>query len=177
MQLEVYIDSDWAGSTDRKSTSGGIICIEGAAIKHWSRTQKARALSSGEAEYYAVVTGSAEGLGAQSLATDLGWEFQCRIIVKKDSSVAKSVAGRRGLRRLRHAELKYLWVQEAVAKGRIAMKKISVLYNPADVLTKPKIVLSSVAYLAMRARGTFHKCLIIGCIAINPLPPTRKGRR
>ena len=138
MQLEVYGDSDWAGSTDRKSTSGGIVCIGGAAIKHWSRTQKARALSSGEAEYYAVVTGSAEGLGAQSLATDLGLEFQCKIIVKTDSSVAKSIAGRRGLGKLRHVELKYLWVQDAVAKGRISMKKKSGVNNPADVLTKPK---------------------------------------
>ena len=107
-------------------------------MQHWSRTQKARALSSGEAEYYAVVSGSAEGLGAQSLAADLGWEFQCRIIVKTDSPVAKSVAERRGLGKLRHVELKYLWVQDAVVKGRITMKKISGLYNPADVFTKPK---------------------------------------
>ena len=95
----VYVDSDWAGSVDRKSTSGGMVCIGGAASKHWSRTQKARALSSGEAEYYAVVTGSAEGLGAQSLATDLGWKFD--VLVKTDSLAAKSVAGRRGLGRLR----------------------------------------------------------------------------
>ena len=138
MQLEVYVDSDWAGSADRKSTSGGIVCIGGTAIKHWSRTQKARALSSGEAEYYAVVTGSAEGLGVQSLATDLGWEFQCKVAIKTDSSAAKSVAGRRGVGKRRHVELKYLWVQEAVAKGRISMKQISGLHNPADVLTKPK---------------------------------------
>ena len=138
VQLKVFVDSDWAGRTDRKSTSGGIVSVDGAAIKHWSRTQKARALSFGEAEYYAVVTGNAEGLGAQSLATDLGWDFRCRVVVKTDSSVAKSVAGRRGLGKLRHVELKYLWVQEAVAKGRIAMKKIIGHYNPADIITKPK---------------------------------------
>ena len=106
MNLDVYVDSDWAGSTDRKSTSGGMVCVSGAAIKHWSRTQKARALSSGEAEYYAIVTGSAEGLGMQSLAIDLGWKFQ--VVVHTDSSTAKSVAGRRGLGRMRHVELKYL---------------------------------------------------------------------
>ena len=76
MNLDVCVDSDWAGSTDRKSTSGGMVCVDEAAIKHWSRTQKARALSSGEAEYYAIVTGSAEGLGMQSLATDLGGSFR-----------------------------------------------------------------------------------------------------
>ena len=113
-----------------------MVCIDGAAIKHWSRTQKARALSSGEAECYAIVTGSAEGLGVQSLAIDLGWSF--RVIVHTDSSTAKSVAARRGLGRMRHVELKYLWVQEAVSKGRIRMKKIPGFHNPADILTKPK---------------------------------------
>ena len=134
--MEVYFDSNWAGSVDQKSTSGGMVCIRGAAIKHWSRTQKARALSSGEAEYYAIVTGSAEGLGVQSLAIDLGWSF--RVVVHTDSSTAKSLAGRRELGRMRHVELKYLWVQEAVSKGRIRMKKIPGFHNPADILTKPK---------------------------------------
>ena len=72
----------------------------------------------------------------QSLATDLGWKFQ--VVVHTDSSTAKSVAGRRGLGRMRHVELKYLWVQEVVSKGRIRMKKVPGLQNPADVLTKPK---------------------------------------
>ena len=90
-----------------------MVCIDGAAIKHWSRTQKARALGSGEAEYYAIVAGSAEGLGVQSLAADLGWKF--KVVIRTDSSTAKSVAGRRGLGRLRHVELKYQWVQEAAS--------------------------------------------------------------
>ena len=136
MNLDVYVDSDWAGSTDRKSTSGGMVCVDGAATKHWSRTQKARALSSGEAEYYAIVTGSAEGLGVQSLAIDLGWSF--RVVVHTDSSTAKSVAGRRGRGRMRHVELKYLWVQEAVSKGRIRMRKVPGYHNPADILIKPE---------------------------------------
>ena len=113
-----------------------MVCVDGAAIKHWGRTQKARALSSGESEYYAIVTGSAEGLGVQSLAIDLGWVF--RVVVHTDSSTAKSVAGRKGLGRMRHVELKYLWVQESVSKGRTRMKKIPGFHNPADILTKPK---------------------------------------
>lgn len=63
--------------------------VDGAEVKHWSRTQKARALRSGKAEYYAMVTGGAEGLR-----------------VWTDSSAAKAVANRRGLGKLRHVELK-----------------------------------------------------------------------
>ena len=138
LEIVVYVDSDWAGSAERKSTSGGLVVIGGAAIKHWSRTQKTRALSVGEAEYYAVVSGSAEGLGVQSLAKDLGWDMAVKVKVKTDSSTAKAVAGRRGLGKLRHVELKYFWVQEAVARGRIVVRKVDGAWNPADVLTKPK---------------------------------------
>lgn len=77
--VDVFVDSDWASGAERKSTSGGMMCVDGVGIKHWSRTQKARALSSGEAEYYAMVTGGAEGLGMQSLAEDLGWKVQVRV--------------------------------------------------------------------------------------------------
>ena len=78
-RLDVHVDSDWAKGADRKSTSGGMAMLEGAGVKHWSRTQKTRALSSGEAEYYALVSGCAEGLGIQSLASDMGYEVEVRI--------------------------------------------------------------------------------------------------
>ena len=48
--VDVFIDSDWASAAERKSTSGGMMCVDGVGVKHWSRTQKARALSSGKAE-------------------------------------------------------------------------------------------------------------------------------
>ena len=41
-------------------------------IKMWSSTQASLALSSGEAEYYGTVRGSAIGLGILSLLEDLG---------------------------------------------------------------------------------------------------------
>lgn len=88
------------------------MCVDGVGLKHWNRTQKARALSSGEAEYYAMATGCVEGLGMQALAEDLGWKVQVRIWT--DSSVAKAVANRTKLGKLRHVELKWLWVQDMV---------------------------------------------------------------
>ena len=43
-------------------------------IKTWSSTQASLALSSGEAEYYGVVRGTAVGLGQQALGRDAGFE-------------------------------------------------------------------------------------------------------
>ena len=134
--IEVWVDSDWAKGCDRKSTSGGVMTVGGVAVKHWSRTQRTRALSVGEAEYAAMVSGCAEGLGLQALMKDLGWE--AKVVVKTDSTTAKAVASRRGLGKLRHVEVRLLWVQDAVKKGRLTLKKVDGEKNVADHLTKEK---------------------------------------
>ena len=138
VRIDVYVDSDWAKSEDRRSTSGGVIVLGGAGVKHWSRAQRSRALSVGEAEYYALVSGSAEGLGLKSLMEDLGWDVGVKVWT--DSSTAQSVASRRGLGKLRHVELRFLWVQEMVKRGRLALGKVWGPVNVADHLTKGKMV-------------------------------------
>ena len=124
---KVKVD-DWASGWSRKSTSGGM--LNSVGVKHWSRTQKARALSSGEAEYYAMVTGCAEVLGMQSLAEDLGWKAE--IWLWTDNSAAKAIGNNRGL------GLKWLWVQDIVQEGQVKLKTVKGSENVADHLTKPK---------------------------------------
>ena len=63
MTVDVHVDYDWAKSPERKSTSGNVMMVSGTVVKHWSTTQASRALSTAEAEDFAVVTGAAEGLG------------------------------------------------------------------------------------------------------------------
>ena len=111
--------------------------VGGAAVKSWSRNQKVRALSSGEAEFYAIVSGVAEGLGMMTLAADLGW--RSTVVLWTDSNAAKGICGRKGLGKLRHMETKWLWVQDVVRSGRIKVRKVAGASNPADILTKPKI--------------------------------------
>ena len=131
----VFSDSDWAGRLKtRKSTSGGVVMLGGAALKHWSSTQSSIALSSGEAELVALVKAMAEGLGVQALAADLGWKLGVRVFT--DSSAAKSIVCRMGIGRVRHLETRLMWVQEAVATGRVRVSKIPGKSNMADILTK-----------------------------------------
>ena len=61
VNVDVHVDSYWAKGPERKSTSGGMMMINGTVVKHWSKTQATSALSTAVAEYYAVVTGAAEG--------------------------------------------------------------------------------------------------------------------
>jgi len=105
-------------------------------LKTWSSTQASIAQSSGEAEYYALVRAASEALGMQAIMRDLGWFCKIRLLV--DSSAAKSIASRTGLGKLRHLEIKFLWLQECVRRGKVVLSKVRGDINPADVLTKPK---------------------------------------
>ena len=69
---------------------------------------------------------------------DLGWKSAVKVWT--DSTTAKAVAGRRGLGKLRHVELKFLWVQEVVRNGRVDIHKVWGERNVADHLTKEKML-------------------------------------
>ena len=135
-KLVVYADTDFAGCTaTRRSTSGGCALWAGMLVKHWSTTQKAITLSSGEAELGGVVKAASEALGLQSVALDLG--ICVGIAVCTDSSAAVGICRRAGIGRVRHLAVGQLWVQELVREGAIELYKVMGEQNPADLLTKP----------------------------------------
>jgi len=134
-EINVWVDSDWAGCHEtRKSTSGGVIMHGRHIVKHWSSTQNVIALSSGEAEYYAIVKGASQGLGVKGLMHDMGESV--KITVKTDASAAKGIASRRGLGKIKHIELSQLWVQEKMVRREIDIRKVGTHENLADALTK-----------------------------------------
>ena len=134
-EITVSTDTDWAGCRrTRRSTTGGCVEYGGALIKSWSTTQATIALSSGEAELYGIVKGSAEGLGMQSLLRDLGVDVNLR--VKADASAALGVVNRVGLGKLRHLHTNWLWVQEKAMKKEIQYHKTPGSENTSDILTK-----------------------------------------
>ena len=45
-RLDVFSDSDWAGSTDRKSQSSGALFVDGAPLYSFSRRQSLTATNS-----------------------------------------------------------------------------------------------------------------------------------
>ncbi len=133
--ITTFTDSDWAGcKRTARSTSGGVVTIGDHVIKSYSKQQKVVALSSAEAELYAMVAASAETLAIQSYARDLGMELQGEVYT--DASAALGISQRAGLGKVRHLRTQGLWVQEARVAGRLSYKKILGTKNPADILTK-----------------------------------------
>ena len=95
------------------------------------------ALSSAEAEFYAMVEGTQRGKWAITVAKELGVRLQGGgLVLKTDSEAAKSFVSRRGLGRMRHIEVRELWLQEEVRKGAVIVKKVAGLENPVDLMTK-----------------------------------------
>ena len=131
----MYVDTDHAGCLEtRKSTSGGVALHGCHCIKTWSATQQVIALSSGEAEYYGMVKGAGNAIGISGVFQDMGFQYDITVYI--DSSAAKGISSRRGLGKVRHIELNELWLQEQVARGRIAIRKIRGEDNFSDSLTK-----------------------------------------
>ena len=119
-------------------------------LKTWSVTQQHVALSSGEAEYYGMVRGTSQALGARAMLKDFGIEMNIETMV--DASAAVGIACRRGLGKVRHIELDQLWLQSQVARGRVRVFKVSGEENIADSLTKH----STTERIEQTMRGTAH---------------------
>jgi len=62
---------------------------------------------------------------------------------------AKSFVCRRGLEKMRHVEIRDLWLQKEVAEGNLVVEKIPGLANPADLMTKVLSLKEVVARLEM----------------------------
>ena len=152
LPLQVHADTDFAGCIHtRRSTSGGCASRGGHLLKHWSTTQKAITLSSGEAELGGVVKAATEGIGLQSLARDLGIDLSLQIYA--DSSAAIGICRRTGIGRVRHLAVGQLWVQERLRAGHCTLYKVCGTANPADLLTKHLPGPTSSTHLA-----TLHLC-------------------
>ena len=80
-EVVVDVDSDWAGDkVQRKSTLCIVIRHGPNVIKTMVNAMKSISLSSGEAEYAAIVKGACHGLGTQSFASDWGNPLKLSLI-------------------------------------------------------------------------------------------------
>lgn len=153
-RLDVWTDADHAGCLrTRKSTSGYCVRLNGSTIKTSCKSQAVIALSSGEAEFYSLVTASCGALGEQSALRDWGiWlPIQCWM----DSNTGLSIASRRGLGRVKHVDTIFLWVQDAVASGRISLGKKPTADMLADLLTK---AMDQARMRMLLERMSYHFC-------------------
>ena len=133
-ELSVMSDADWANCTkSRRSTSGGCVFHGSHLVGHWSRTQQIVALSSAESELNALCKATQEGLGAKYLSEELGQPLELKIYT--DASAALGVVRRHGSGKIKHLQVRQLWIREHEETGNLKFVKIPRDSNLSDLLT------------------------------------------
>ena len=153
-RLDVFSDSDHAGCLrTRKSTSECVVMAGRNLLKSVCRGQAVVALSTGEAEFYALLTAASEALGEQSIARE--WDVKLDIHIWFDATAGAAMSSRRGLGQVKHIHTAFLWIQAYVTEGLIRLGKKHTSENYADVLTKP--VSASLMSWMIRQMGYVYK--------------------
>ena len=100
----------------------------------YSVTQATIALSSAESEFYATGSATARGLQCKAYLTET--ERPCELDVYSDSSAGRGMCQRTGVGKVRHLELRFLWIQERLRLKAFRLNKETTEEMTADIFTK-----------------------------------------
>ena len=136
--LKTYTDSDWAGEVDeRKSHTGVVITLNGAAIHWMSTTQHIITISSAEAEIIALKQGAKDTIWIRNILQELvGVQLPATEIYVDNSASIKIVINPLISKKNRHMEIAYHFIRQHIQAGTLKVVKIDGLLNKADMLTK-----------------------------------------
>ncbi|CAM6085559.1 unnamed protein product [Calypogeia fissa] len=132
-----YVDSDYGGDLDHKKfTSGYTFTLAGGCVTWRSTKQKCISQSSTEPEYVATEEATKEAIWLNKLVRDLGI-LQSSVDLHCDSNSALHIAANRMTHgRVKHIDIRYHFIRQAVSDKQIELIKIEGKLNPADMLTK-----------------------------------------
>ncbi|CAE7796060.1 unnamed protein product [Symbiodinium sp. CCMP2592] len=128
-----FSDSNFANDrTTRRSLSSGQIFIGQALAYSFVRGQKVVTLSNGEAELVALTQTTSE-----CILVKKAWEFlvqqEATLAMRSDFWVARAIASRLGVGRVRHLQTSCLWIQQWVAQHLLKVLAVPTEFNPADL--------------------------------------------
>jgi hypothetical protein len=151
-----YSDADWAGSYDRKSTTGYCTFVGGNLVTWKSKKQNVVARSSAEAEYRAMASTASELIWIKQLLEDMKITYSEPIQMYCDNQAARHIASNPVFHeRTKHIEVDCHFIREKVQAGIIETPFVRSQEQIADILTKAL------------DRGPFEKLLVkLGSIDI-----------
>jgi hypothetical protein len=137
LRPEVYADASYAQEEGRKSRSGYVFLIAGAAVTWFSKNQPTVALSSTEAEYKALSDAVKEVLWIKMFIKELGLEGLNDVTINQDNlstiAIAKNPIGHA---RMKHVDVTYHFLRDHVEKQDVKLVYCPTEDMVADVLTK-----------------------------------------
>jgi hypothetical protein len=136
--LHGYVDSDWGSDRQhRRSISGIVFMLAGAAIFYKTRYQPTVALSSTEAEFAAAADAGKAALYLGSILHELGVEQLLPTVIYEDNNGARLMTNaQQPTRRTCHVELKQFAVLQWVEDEQMIFGDIATAHNISASLTK-----------------------------------------
>ena len=133
-----YSDANWAGELDdRRSTSGYLFKLSGAAVSWRSKKQSCVALSTAEAEYMALTSAAQEAVWMQRLQNDLNEaSVKSTLIYEDNQSTICKAKNPQYHGRAKHSDIKFHYIREQVEKKAIQFEYCESKTMVADMLTK-----------------------------------------
>jgi hypothetical protein len=132
-----YVDADWGGAEDRKSTGAFIFMLGNSPISWQSKRQNTVALSSTEAEYIATKEVTKEAIWLRRLFADLGHPQDSPTTLYEDNTATIALARNpRQHNRTKHIDIQYHFIREYVANNTVKIEHIESKDQLADLLTK-----------------------------------------
>ncbi|CAN6723796.1 unnamed protein product [Malus baccata var. baccata] len=137
LNVEGYIDRDWAGSiTDWRSTSGYFTFVGGNLVTWRSKKQKVVARSSAEAEFRGMSHGVCELLWLKKLLRDLGFKPKGAMKLHCDDKAAIEIAHNPVQHnQTKHVEIDRHFIKEKLDAGIIMFPFVGSEDQLVDVLT------------------------------------------
>jgi Reverse transcriptase (RNA-dependent DNA polymerase) len=137
VNIMAYSDADWAGSNDRKSTTGYCTFIGGNLVTWRSKKQSVVARSSAEAEYRAMAATTSEVIWLKQLVKDLGIDCNYPIPMFCDNQAARHIANNPVFHeRTKHIEIDCHYIREKIQSKEIETPYIPSQNQLADIFTK-----------------------------------------
>ena len=135
-----YADADWANSNDRKSMTGYCFMMSenGPAISWKTQKQTSTALSTCEAEYMALSAASQEAIYLIRIYENLTGKNCSPVKIFGDNQGSLALVKnpiKHG--RSKHIDIRYHFVRDCVAEGKVELSYIPSNDNLADPFTKP----------------------------------------
>jgi hypothetical protein len=137
IDIECFVDSDFATSSDAKSISGYVIKIAGGPIIWSSRKQSMVTLSSTESELVALTSASRELAWLINVLQEIKLTPTLPVPIFEDNQACISnVYGEGVSNRTKHINIRHFYVQQQVKSGLQQVTYVKTTDNIADILTK-----------------------------------------
>jgi hypothetical protein len=137
--FNTYTDAAHGDVKENGRSTGGYLVKFGTGAVSWnSKVQPFVALSTSEAEFIAAVEAGKEMFWMRNILKEFGYKIDGPSLLHCDNQSAIQVAKNPEHHgRMKHLDLRFFWLRDAVENGAITVSYLPTGEMPADALTKP----------------------------------------